>query len=165
MKNAADCGDGSAASQMRADEIMISPLNRKSGIKIFFAVLASFVFSILYNGLVHLVILGQANKMTEPLRRPDFSSYLGLSITATLVSSALFTLIFALLVEKKNIKTGLLYGFCVGLFIAIMVDVNQYVLYPLPLALVVKWAFFGLVEFSLAGMLVAWIVRERNVDV
>jgi hypothetical protein len=47
----------------------------------------------------------------------------------------------------------LLYGFGFGLFIAIMLDLNQYIFYPLPFSLVAKWALSGITEFTLIGLI------------
>jgi magnesium-transporting ATPase (P-type) len=131
-------------------------------LRILIATGISFVFSFLYNGLIHLVVLGLANKQVESLRRVDFTSKLWISILATLVTSFLFTIIYALFVSEKNIKTGSLFGFCFGLFIAIIVDLNQYVLYPLPFSLVTKWALFGVIEFTIIGLLVSSVVKDKT---
>ncbi|MBP7341584.1 MAG: hypothetical protein KA957_04630 [Syntrophaceae bacterium] len=125
-------------------------------------VLACFAFSLLYNALVHLIILAEANAAIAPLRRPDFSSYLGLSIAATFLVCALFVFIYLCLVEKKSFRTGLLFGFCTGLLLAAVVDINAYVLYPLPFSLVWKWAVFGVGEFSLMGLLAAWVLPRHS---
>ena len=101
-------------------------------IRLLAAAVLSFVFSVLYNGLVHLVILGSANRQVEALRRADFSSKMWISLPATLATTFLFTAIYAFFDSEKNARTGLLYGLCFGVLIAIMVDLNQYVLYPLP---------------------------------
>ncbi|HQI00093.1 MAG TPA: hypothetical protein PLA18_02355 [Deltaproteobacteria bacterium] len=130
-------------------------------IRLLAAAVLSFVFSVLYNGLVHLVILGSANRQVEALRRADFSSKMWISLPATLATTFLFTAIYAFFVSEKNARTGLLYGFCFGVLIAIMVDLNQYVLYPLPFPLVAKWALFGIIEFSLMGVIVGSVVRDR----
>ena len=120
----------------------------------------SFIFSIIYNGLVHLVILSAANKQAEFLRRADFSSKAWISILATLATSFLFTAICSFFVSEKSPKTGLSFGFCFGLLIAIIVDINQYVLYPLPFSLVASWAFFGTIEFCMIGMIVGAVVKD-----
>ncbi len=122
----------------------------------------SFIFSIFYNGLVHLVILSTANKQAEVLRRADFSSKAWISILVTLATSFLFTAIYSFFVSKKSPKTGLSFGFCFGLLIAIIVDINQYVLYPLPFSLVAGWAFFGTIEFCMIGMIVGAVVKDKT---
>ena len=81
-------------------------------IRLLIATLLSFAFSLFYNGLVHLVILGSANRQVESLRRADFSSKIWVSVLSTLATSFLFTIIYALLYSGKNIRTGLSYGFC-----------------------------------------------------
>ncbi|HOI82601.1 MAG: hypothetical protein WCS47_09180 [Thermovirgaceae bacterium] len=131
-------------------------------IRLLIAAMISFVFSIVYNGLVHLVILGTANKRVESLRRVDFSSKAWISLLATLAISFLLPMIYSRFVSEKSYKKGLFFGFCFGLLIAIMVDVNQYVLYPLPFSLVASWALFGVVEFSLIGLIVGLIVKDKT---
>lgn len=131
-------------------------------IRLLIAAMISFVFSIVYNGLVHLVILGTANKRVESLRRVDFSSKAWISLLATLAISFLLPMIYSRFVSEKSYKKGFFFGFCFGLLIAIMVDVNQYVLYPLPFSLVASWALFGVVEFSLIGLIVGLIVKDKT---
>lgn len=122
----------------------------------------SFVFSLLYNGLVHLVILSAADRQIEPLKRADFPSKMWISFLATLAASFFFTAIYAFFVSEKNTRTGLFYGFCFGIFTAVMVDLNQYVLYPLPFPLVAEWALSGIIEFSLLGVIVGSIVKDKT---
>jgi len=131
-------------------------------IRFLLAAMLSFVFSILYNGIVHLVILGEANQQVESLRRVDFSSKVWISILATLAVSFLFTALYSFFVSEKSIRKGLFFGFVFGLLIAVIVDINQYVLYPLPFLLVAKWAWFGMMEFSLMGMIVGSIVKDKT---
>lgn len=47
-----------------------------------------------------------------------------------------------------------------GLHIALMADLNQYVLFPLPFALVAQWALFGLIEHSL--LIMGSIVKDKT---
>lgn len=131
-------------------------------VRLLIAAVISFVFSILYNGLVHLVILRTANKQVESLRRVDFSSKAWISLLATLATSFIFTAIYSLFVSEKSTRRGLFFGLCFGLFIVIIVDVNQFVLYPLPFSLVASWALFGIIEFSLIGMIVGAIVKNKT---
>lgn len=135
---------------------------RINKIRVLIATGLSFVFSIFYNGFVHMVILSSADKQVEPLRRADFTSKIWLSLLATLATSFLFTMIYTFFVSEKCAKTGLFFGCCFGLFIALMVDLNQYVLYPLPFALVAQWALFGLIEYSLIGSIVGSIVKDKT---
>ena len=135
---------------------------RINKIRLLIATLLSFVFSLFYNALVHLIILSTANKQVESLRRVDFSSKAWISILATFAVLFIFTAIYSLFVSEKSTKKGLFFGFCFGLFIAIIVDINQYVLYPLPFSLVARWALFGIIEFSLIGTIVGSIIKDKT---
>jgi len=131
-------------------------------VRFLIASVISFTFSMLYNGIVHLIILSTVNKQVESLRRVDFSSKAWISILATLTTSFIFTTIYSISVSEKNSKKGLLFGFCFGLLIVILVDINQYVLYSLPFSLVASWAMFGIIEFSIIGMIVGYIVKDET---
>ncbi len=120
-----------------------------------------FFSSLLYNGLVHMVILSEANKQIEALKRTDFSSKMGLSILATFMTSLLFSFLYARFVSPKSRTAGLKFGLCFGLFISVMVDLNQYILYPLPFSLASKWAFSGIIEFTFLGLITGTILKER----
>ncbi len=131
-------------------------------VRLLIATVISFTFSVIYNGIVHLIFLSTANKQVESLRRVDFSSKAWISILATLTTSFIFTTIYSLFVSEKNIKKGLSFGFCFGLLIVIIVDINQYVLYPLAFSLAASWALFGIIEFSIIGMIVGYIVKDKT---
>lgn len=119
-----------------------------------------FFSSLLYNGLVHMLILAEANKQMETLKRADFSSKMGISILATFIASLLFSFLYARFVSPKSRTAGLKFGLCFGLFISVMVDLNQYVLYPLPFSLAAKWAFFGIIEFTFLGLITGMTLKE-----
>ena len=128
-------------------------------IRIVIAAVTAFGFSMVYNGLVHLVILAGPNKQTEHLRRADFSSKTWISLVTTLATSLLFVGIYAVFVKRQTVKTGVLFGLCFGLFVALIVDLNQYVLYPLPFSLVAGWFVFGVIEFTLLDLIVGLIIK------
>ena len=142
---------------------MLQPARRRSGktAGLFIAGSAAFIFSVLYNGLVHLVVLGSANRQMEPLRCADFSSKIWISLAGTLAVSFLFTGIYVLFSREKNVRTGAFFGLLFGLAAAVLVDLNQYVIYPLPFALAAAWSFFGVIEFTLLGAIVGSIMRDK----
>jgi hypothetical protein len=39
----------------------------------------------------------------------------------------------------------------------LLVDFNQYILYPIPAGLALAWFGFGFVEFCVYGLLAAWL--------
>ena len=53
-----------------------------------------------------------------------------------------------------------MYGISFGVLAVLLVDVNQYILYPLSLSIVIKWMIFGILEFTLYGFLVSMIYKK-----
>lgn len=118
------------------------------------ASLAVFVLAILWNACVHLIILKEANAAVESLRRPDLGDKLWLSLVMTAMVALLFVWGYGRVARTGSIGEGLAFGVYVGLLAGLLVDVNQYVLYPIPASLAAKWFAGGLVEFSVYGILV-----------
>jgi hypothetical protein len=52
---------------------------------------------------------------------------------------------------------GIVYGLFFAAVAGLLVDVNQYVLYPIPGSLAWTWFAGGVVEFCLYGALVSWL--------
>ena len=116
-----------------------------------------FILSLAWNGLVHLVILRRANEAVQHLRRTDLSGALGLSLLLTALVSGLFVWGYVRTARTGSLREGLAYGFFIGLFAALLVDLNQYLLYPLPASLVLKWFVGGVLEFTLYGAVVSLV--------
>ena len=129
------------------------------------AAVVLFILSLAWNGLVHLVILRSANEAVQHLRRTDLPGALGLSLLLTALVSGLFVWGYVRTARTGTLREGLAYGFFIGLFAALLVDLNQYLLYPLPASLVLKWIVGGVLEFTLYGAVVALVCpvtsRER----
>jgi hypothetical protein len=120
--------------------------------------LASFViflFAILWNGGVHLLLLREADSILTTFGRTESQRDLSLSILATLLLSMLFVWSYTRFAKRGTIAEGLTYGIFFGLLAGVLVDLNQYVLYPIPASLALSWFVFGLIEFSVYGVLVS----------
>ncbi len=121
-----------------------------------------FVTSVLYNGLVHGVLLKDSYDSIRHLLREDMNQKMWLSLMATLAISYLFVFNFTKWSRGKGIREGIVYGIFFACLIGLFVDVNQYVMYPLPYGMVVKWFISGLMEFVLAGIIISLIYREKQ---
>lgn len=126
--------------------------------------LVVFVTSLLYNGLVHGVLLKDSYTSIRHLLREDMNQKMWLSLLATLAISYLFVFNFTKWSKGKGLKEGVIYGIFFACLIGLFVDVNQYVMYPLPFSIVIKWFISGLVEFILAGIIVSLIYREKQAE-
>jgi hypothetical protein len=121
-----------------------------------------FVLSLVWNGLVHLVILRKANEAVQHLRRTDLPGGMGWSLLLTGLVSVLFVWGYVRTARSGTLREGLGYGLFIGLLVALLVDVNQFVLYPLPASLVLKWFAGGVLEFTFYGAVVSLIRREST---
>ncbi len=121
------------------------------------AAVVLFILSLAWNGLVHLVILRRANEAVQHLRRTDLPGAMGLSLLLTALVSGLFVWGYVRTARTGTLREGLRYGFFIGLFAALLVDLNQYLLYPLPASLVLKWFVGGVLEFTLYGGVVSLV--------
>ena len=120
-----------------------------------FASLALFTVALIWNAFVHLVVLRQANAAVAHLHRPDLSDKLWLSLLLTLALSGLIVAGYAAFARTGSLREGLGYGIFLALLAGLLVDLNQYILYPIPATVALLWFLGGLLEFSLYGVLLS----------
>ena len=120
------------------------------------ASLVLFVVAVLWNGFVHLVVLRDLNASLGAvyLQRPDLSDFLWLSLVMTLGVAVLFVWGYGRFAREGSLREGVGYGVFFALLAGLFVDLNQYVLYPLPASAPLAWFMAGFVEFVLYGVLV-----------
>jgi len=121
------------------------------------AALAVFLSFQVLDFVIHTLILGPTYQATASLWRPEMMSLMWVMWLTGLVLSILFVYIFIRGYENRGIAEGLRFGLLVGLFFSIPGVWNQYVVYPVPLALAVKWFGFSLLEFLIAGVITSLI--------
>lgn len=121
------------------------------------AVLAVFGFTMVWGTFYHLVLLRGADQAMVHLYRPDLSGRMWLSVFGVLGISAFFVAGYRLAAKRGTLLEGLAYGVCFSILAGLLVDLNQYVLYPVPGVLALKWYAGGLVEFAVNGVLVSLI--------
>jgi hypothetical protein len=88
-------------------------------------------------------------------------SMMWLRILVSVFFSLLFVYIFIQGYEGGGVVEGLRYGIIIGLFFQVVGTLNQYIVYPLPFKLVIQWIIFGLIQFSIAGILSALIYKPK----
>ena len=135
---------------------------KKSGKKLIISGPLVFVTSLLYNGFVHGVLLKNSYASIRHLLRADMNQKMPLSLLATLAISYLFVLNFTKWSKGKGIKEGIIYGIFFALLIGLFVDVNQYVMYPLPSHIAAEWFVSGLIEFVMNGIIVSLIYKKSR---
>ncbi|MCI0506240.1 MAG: hypothetical protein L0Z73_09050 [Gammaproteobacteria bacterium] len=121
------------------------------------AVAAIFVFALLWNGVVHMVLLKEANQALDQIARPmaERNMVLGLMLTAGI--AILFVYSYASCARVAGIRYAVGHGTFFGLVAGLFVDLNQFLLYPIPASLAATWFAFGFLEFCIYGILVSWL--------
>jgi hypothetical protein len=121
------------------------------------AVLAIFLFALAWNGVVHMVILREANMALEKLARPAAERNVALGLLLTAGIAILFVYSYASFVRAPGLRRALGHGVLFALLAGLFADLNQYLLYPIPGSLASLWFLFGVVEFCIYGVLVSWL--------
>jgi hypothetical protein len=118
--------------------------------------------AITWNAFVHLVVLREANASVQHLRRPDLAEKAWLSIVLTAGIVMVFVCGYSRFARNGSLREGLTYGLFFGVLAGLLVDLNQYVLFPIPAAVAMQWFLGGLVEFSLYGMIASRLYPPVN---
>lgn len=119
-----------------------------------------FIVSLAWNGFVHSLILNNDEEILKSLLRPDIMDKMWLSLVLTALISIIFVFGYTKFSIKGTTWEGIMYGISFGVLAVLLVDVNQYILYPLSLSIVIKWMIFGILEFTLYGFLVSMIYKK-----
>lgn len=126
------------------------------------ATVVVFLFAVLWNGVVHLLLLREAESVLARIGRPESQRYLSLSILATLFLSMLFVWSYSRFAKHGTIAEGLTLGIFFGILAGVLVDLNQYILYPIPAPLAMTWFVFGLIEFCAYGFIVSRLYPMKS---
>ncbi len=73
-----------------------------------------------------------------------------------------FTFIFAKGHERKGIMEGIRFGLYIGLFTFFVSSFEQFIIYPIPYALVWYWILAGLVQSVLMGIIAALVYKPKT---
>ena len=126
------------------------------------ACLVLFVLALAWNGVVHLVLLRDANALVAPLHRPDLADRLWLSLVLTAAIVVLFAWGYRRFARDGSLREAIRYAVFFALLAGVLVDLNQYVLYPIPGWLAALWFVGGLVEFVLYGVVLKTLYGFRR---
>ena len=116
-----------------------------------------FVVALAWNAFLHLIVLRAANASVQHLRRPDLADKTWLALVLTAAIVVVFVSGYRQFARDGSAGEGLRYGLFFAVLAGLLVDLNQYVLYPIPAVVAAQWFLGGLVEFSLYGILVTQI--------
>lgn len=129
--------------------------------RLLLASLAVFVTFQALDYVIHGLILGASYEATSELWRPDMMEKMWIMYLTGVALSLLFVYIFAKGFQGKGIMEGVRYGIVMAFLLAVVVNVNQYVAYPLPGDLLVKWIIFGFIEIVIAGVVASLVYKPK----
>lgn len=121
------------------------------------AVFAIFIFAMVWNGFVHMVLLKEASLVLENVARPAAERNMALGLLLTAGVATLFVYSYVSFVRTPGVKRALGHGVFFAVMAGLFVDLNQFFLYPVPGSLAAAWFLFGFIEFCVYGVLVSWL--------
>jgi hypothetical protein len=123
------------------------------------AALAVFVSVQVLEFALTTLFMKSANEELASLWRPDMSSKIWLMYVLSILVALIFAYVFAKGRDGRGLLEGVRFGLLMWLFISVPMNGAWWVMLPIPLAIVVRWILFGLVEMLVAGILVSAIYK------
>ncbi len=120
-----------------------------------------FAFAIL-DYLMHNILLESAYMETAHLWRSteEMNANLPWMYCITLIFSIAFSAIYALLISPKSMSAGIKFGSILGIASGLSMGVGSYLVMPITGMLATVWVFGTIVEFVVAGIIVAAIIKD-----
>jgi heme/copper-type cytochrome/quinol oxidase subunit 2 len=120
---------------------------------------AIFVVSQALSYVIDNFILMRDYEKLNSLWRPDVTSKVWLMYVIGFLVAFLFAYIFIKGREGKGIQEGVRFGIIIWLFTSVPFSLNLWILFPIPMALIVKWILYGLLTSLIGGILAAVIYK------
>jgi len=130
--------------------------------KMVLASIAVFIGFQVMDYVIHGVILSPVYKSLAHIWRPDMMPKMWIMTLSSSIMSVFFVYIFIKGYENRGIMEGARYGIIAGLFMNVIGMFSQYVMYPIPFSLSVKWFIYGMVEFIVCGVIAALIYKPKR---
>jgi len=116
----------------------------------------------LLNFLIHGVLLTETYQLLSEVWRPDMNRLMWLQWVTPLFLTFFFIYVYAKGREGKGVMEGLRYGLIIWAFFSIPTIYGQYMVYPLPYSLVLKWLISDLVVFVIMGIAVSLLYKPAE---
>ncbi|MCI0708464.1 MAG: hypothetical protein L0Y80_13380 [Ignavibacteriae bacterium] len=135
--------------------------------KVWVGAIIVFVVMVATDFLVHTVLLASTYQSimdsgSSPFRSPEDSKVYIFFITRAF-QAFLFALVFSKGYEAKGMAEGIRYGIYMGVFLTVGTAYGQYALFPLPYNLAMMWFLYEVVQWIIAGVLIAqyWGMKPK----
>ena len=127
--------------------------------KLLIAFIVIYVVGIVLYIIINFVLLNATYKELADIWRPDMDKYMWIQWITPIFVSFFFVYIFAKGYEGRGILEGVRYGLIIWAFLSIPSNYGQFMVYPLPYHLIVKWVIADLFVLVILGILAAVIYK------
>ena len=125
-------------------------------------IISTVVLFIVWTGIdffFHGYLLEDAYLATAELWRPMEEAKMGLNSFVVLVTAAVFSIIYVLLIERHSMGNALLYGFLFGLSIGIGAGYGSFAFMPIPYYMALTWFAVPIIKGVVGGILLAYLAK------
>jgi hypothetical protein len=130
--------------------------------KVWLGFIATFILMEILDGVVNLAILSSAYQSTMQIWRPDMMSKMWIFHLLMLISSFFFAFIFSKGFENKGIVEGVRYGIYIGIWLSVGKAYGTYAMIAIPYSLALQWFIYGVLEYVIAGVAIAFIFARKS---
>jgi hypothetical protein len=127
--------------------------------KTIWAVIVVFIVWSILDFLIHGILLKSTYQATANLWRPEDEMNMPLMSLVTLIISICFVTIYSYMINPKSLALGVKYGLVFGLITGVSMGFGSYCYMPIPLSLAFSWFIGSLIELTIAGFIVGWMVK------
>lgn len=128
--------------------------------KIIISSVVIFIVWSIIDFLIHGIYLKEAYLETAHLWRPEDEIKMILNTVVVFIAATIFTCIYALLVNRKSIKTALIYGLLYGVSAGITMGYGFYAFSPIPYTMAASWFAINIIEGLAAGGILSKLLTE-----
>ncbi|HEU0226974.1 MAG TPA: hypothetical protein VFQ86_04500 [Arachidicoccus soli] len=124
---------------------------------------AVYTFNSLSGYLIHDILLHKTYMALMPaLHSGDIKNKIWAFAITSVTGSFFYTFIYSAWKKRGTLAEGLKYGFFIGLWMSLDMSLNTYASTGLiPLSLALQWLIYGLVQYSIAGIVVSYVYNYR----
>ncbi|MGB9907408.1 MAG: hypothetical protein ACPLRR_08500 [Candidatus Saccharicenans sp.] len=109
--------------------------------------------------VVNNIIMMSQYESLQNLWRPDMASKMWIMYLVGVLVAFLFTYVFIKGREGKGMAEGIRYGLIIWALVAVPMSLWTWVMLPVPFKMSLWWMIFSLIEYIVAGILVAAIYK------
>lgn len=130
--------------------------------KYLLSVIIVFIVLAIIDWLINYFVLMGLYEQTQNLWRPTEEIKFGLAYIVFFLSILFFNYLYYRLVKDKSILNGGYYGLIVGIMWGLSWGYGTYSYMPIPYLLALAWFLISIVEFTIGGLILGLLVREKQ---